>query len=99
LDEDELYQLNPAFTRRITLDGPQQLLVPQEKAEMLAANLALMKPQDLVDWHQYSVSPGDTLSSIASRHQVSVRTLREINRLPGNSLRIGQILSIPTIAN
>src|SRR5690606_22085543 len=50
-------------------------------------------------WHQYSVSPGDTLSSIASRHQVSVRTLREINRLPGNSLRIGQILSIPTIAN
>lgn len=96
LDEDELYQLNPAFTRRITLDGPQQLLVPLEKAEMLAANLALMKPQDLVDWRQYNVRPGDTLGSIADRHQVSIKSLREVNRLRGNRLRIGQVLSIPS---
>ncbi|MHA3884471.1 lytic transglycosylase [Stutzerimonas degradans] len=96
LDEDELYQLNPAFTRRITLDGPQQLLVPLDKAEMLTANLALMKPQDMASWQQYSVRPGDTLSSIAERHQVSVTTLRDLNRLRSNRLRIGQVLSIPS---
>ncbi|WP_372866594.1 transglycosylase SLT domain-containing protein, partial [Pseudomonas sp.] len=39
LDEDELYQLNPAFKKRITLDGPQQLLVPTANAERLTANL------------------------------------------------------------
>lgn len=96
LDEDELYQLNPAFTRRITLDGPQQLLVPMEKAEMLAANLALMKPQDLVDWKQYQVRAGDTLGGIANRHHLTVNIIRDVNRLDSNTLRIGQVLSIPT---
>ncbi|WP_196758013.1 LysM peptidoglycan-binding domain-containing protein [Stutzerimonas stutzeri] len=96
LDEDELYQLNPAFTRRITLDGPQQLLVPMEKAEMLAANLALMKPQELVDWQQYQVRAGDTLGTIANRHHLTVNIIRDVNRLKSDSLRVGQVLSIPT---
>ncbi|MGH8433009.1 MAG: transglycosylase SLT domain-containing protein, partial [Pseudomonas sp.] len=67
VDEDELYQLNPAFKKRITLDGPQQLLVPTEKAELLAANLSMMKPQDLVDWQEYRVRTGDSLHGIANR--------------------------------
>lgn len=95
LDEEEVYQLNPAFTKRITLDGPQQLLVPTAKAQMLQASLALMKPQELVDWTQYKVRPGDTLGRIASRHRVSVSTLRELNRLDSDQLRIGHVLSIP----
>ncbi|QLF94860.1 LysM peptidoglycan-binding domain-containing protein [Pseudomonas sp. ABC1] len=95
LDEDEIYQLNPAFTRRITQDGPQQLLVPSEKAEMLMANLALMKPQEPVQWQQYKVRAGDTLGSIANRHSLSVSVIRDINRLPHDRLRIGQTLNIP----
>lgn len=95
LDEDEIYQLNPAYTRRITLDGPQHLLVPSAKAEMLAANLALMKPQDLVDWQQYTVRPGDTLSAIANRNHLSMNVIRDINRLKHDALQIGQVLSIP----
>ncbi len=95
VDEDEIYQLNPAFTRRITLDGPQHLLVPSAKAEMLAANLALMKPQDLVDWQQYKVRPGDTLGAIANRYRLSLNIIRDINRLKGDRLQIGQVLSIP----
>ena len=95
LDEDEVYQLNPAFTKRVTLDGPQQLLVPTDKAEMLTASLALMKPQEMVDWTEYKVRPGDTLARIASRHRVAVTTLRELNRLDTDQLRIGHVLSIP----
>ncbi|MBA1275060.1 LysM peptidoglycan-binding domain-containing protein [Stutzerimonas azotifigens] len=95
LDEDELFQLNPAYKQRITLDGPQQLLVPAEKAEMLAASLALMKPSDVVLWQQYQVRRGDTLSAIATRHQLTVSTLREINHLTDDRLSIGQSLSIP----
>jgi membrane-bound lytic murein transglycosylase D len=95
LDEDELYQLNPAFKKRITVDGPQHLLVPTANAELLAANLALMKPQKLVDWQQYSVRSGDSLNSIANRHHLTVSTLKDINKLSSNHLRIGQVLSIP----
>ncbi len=98
LEEDEIYQLNPAFTRRITLDGPQHLLVPSAKAEMFVANLAMMKPQDLVDWQQYKVRPGDTLGAIANRHRLSVNIIRDINRLRGDRLQIGQVLSIPQSA-
>lgn len=98
LDEEEIYQLNPAFTRRVTLDGPQHLLVPSEKAEMFAANLALMKPQDLVDWAQYKVLPGDTLGSIANRHRISVNIIRDLNRLRSDLLQVGQLLSIPQSA-
>lgn len=95
LDEDEIYQLNPAFTRRITLDGPQHLLVPSAKAEMFAANLALMKPQDLVNWQQYKVRPGDTLGAIANRHNLSTNIIKDLNRLRSDSLQVGQVLSLP----
>lgn len=98
VEEDEIYQLNPAFTRRITLDGPQHLLVPSAKAEMLAANLALMKPQQMVEWHQYEVRLGDTLGAIANRHHLSVNIIRDLNRLSNDQLQIGQVLSIPQSA-
>jgi membrane-bound lytic murein transglycosylase D len=95
LDEDELYLLNPAFKKGVTLDGPQHLLVPTDKAELLTANLALMKSQELVDWQQYHVRSGDSLHSISNRHQLTVSTLKDINKLSSNNLRIGQVLSIP----
>lgn len=42
------------------------------------------------------VKPGDTLSGIADRHGTSVRTLRELNRLPGNGvLYAGTRLRLP----
>ena len=96
LDEQELLQLNPAYKRGITLDGPQHLLVPSEKAEMLSANLALMKPQEMVDWQSYTVRSGDSLHVIANRYQLSVSMLKDVNRLRSNNLSIGQVLTIPT---
>jgi membrane-bound lytic murein transglycosylase D len=63
---------------------------------LLTANLALMKPQELVNWQQYRVRSGDSLHSIANRHQLTVSTLKDINKLSSNMLRIGQMLSIPT---
>ena len=95
IDEDELVRLNPAFKRGVTLDGPQHLLVPAAMADQFEANLALHKPQKTVDWQNYKVRPGDSLHGIASRHYLTVSTLKQINQLSSNHLRVGQILSIP----
>ncbi len=43
---------------------------------------------------QHTVQRGENLGSIASRHGVSIDQLREWNHLNGNSIRIGQRLTI-----
>jgi membrane-bound lytic murein transglycosylase D len=48
IDEDELFQLNPAFKQRTTIDGPQHLLVPTSKAQLLTTSLQTMRPEELI---------------------------------------------------
>jgi membrane-bound lytic murein transglycosylase D len=48
IDEDELFQLNPAFKQRTTIDGPQHLLVPTSKAQLLTSSLQTMRPEELI---------------------------------------------------
>jgi membrane-bound lytic murein transglycosylase D len=48
IDEDELFQLNPAFKQRTTIDGPQHLLVPTSKAQLLTTSLQTMRPDELI---------------------------------------------------
>jgi len=46
---------------------------------------------------QYTVVKGDTLFSIALRHEVTLSVLMEINGISdATALRVGQVLSIPT---
>lgn len=47
------------------------------------------------DIRTYRVRQGDTLWSIAQRHQVPVETLRSLNGLRGSTIRIGDTLKIP----
>ncbi|GAB3374622.1 lytic transglycosylase domain-containing protein [Azotobacter armeniacus] len=51
IDKGELIQLNPAYKRGITLDGPQYLLVPTENAERLQLNLG-RTPEQLAEWRK-----------------------------------------------
>lgn len=44
---------------------------------------------------QHTISKGDTLSTIARRYEISVADLRKANNLRDDSLRIGQVLTIP----
>ncbi|MBF7053298.1 N-acetylmuramoyl-L-alanine amidase [Halomonas sp. KAO] len=44
---------------------------------------------------EYRIQPGDTLSEIASRHDVPVRRLKQANELNGDVIRVGQVLRIP----
>lgn len=95
IKEDKLLQLNPAYKQGITLDGPKHLLVPTAHAELLKTKLASIKPGEYAQWQQYTVRRGDNLSSIARRHAVPMALVKDINQLPNNFLRIGQVLNIP----
>jgi N-acetylmuramoyl-L-alanine amidase len=44
---------------------------------------------------RHTISPGDTLSALAMQYRVSVERLRAANRLKGDRLRVGQVLTIP----
>lgn len=45
------------------------------------------------------VSRGETLSLIAARHGVGVASIREANRRQGDSVRVGESLTIPLVAS
>ncbi len=46
---------------------------------------------------KYKVKSGDTLGGIASRHGVSITTIRRANGIKGSNIRAGQTLKIPHI--
>lgn len=108
IDEDELYQLNPAFKKRETLDRPLHLLVPTAKAQLVTAGLAdprqliALRPSNPVAERlaseppartaNYQVRRGDNLGSIAKANKVSVGDLQRWNKLSGKHLRVGQVL-------
>lgn len=64
----------------------QRLQIPGSGAGQQVASV----PREL----EYQVQPGDTLWRIANRYSVSVDTLRAVNGLAGDLLRVGQQLRI-----
>ena len=46
----------------------------------------------------YTVAKGDTLFSIARRGDIALDDLKTLNQLTGNSVKIGQLLQVPNIA-
>jgi LysM repeat protein len=53
------------------------------------------KPKPKPTVVKYTVKRGDTLSRIASRNGVSLSALRRANRISGDLIRPGQVLTIP----
>ena len=50
-------------------------------------------------WRMHVVSRGETLSLIAARHGVGVDRIREANRRHGDSVQVGESLTIPLVAS
>lgn len=53
-------------------------------------------PGTLMAQRQHVIRRGDTLSEIAQQYDVSMIQLRDANRIKGNSLRVGDVLKIPS---
>lgn len=78
--------------RNSTIYIDQSLTIPATGAAPTASTTAASNGGS---GREYTVRSGDTLSAIASRHNVSVAQLRASNGISGDIIRVGQTLLIP----
>jgi membrane-bound lytic murein transglycosylase D len=96
IDIEELHALNPGWNQWITApDGPHRLLVPVAVADAFETRFAALTPEQRANLARHSVTQGDTLASLARRHQVPVSFLQSVNGAHGDSLPVGSELLVP----
>ena len=96
IDLDELYELNPGYNRWATApNGPNYLLLPLDKSAQFRERLAKLPEQDRIRWVRHKIRSGETLSSIADKYNISIKTIKRVNHIRGHRLSIGHALTIP----
>lgn len=99
IEMDILYHLNPAFNRWATdPKGPHTLLIPVDKAAAFEEKLKGIPEGERITWDRYTIRSGDTLSTIASKYNVSIGALKSINQIRGSMIRAGKTLLVPVAA-
>lgn len=94
LNEIQIY--NPAFNQWATdPNGPHHLLLPIEAIPAFEQKLALLSAEDRIQLHRHKIRSGESLSVIAQRYNVSIRALKQTNKLKSNRIRAGKYLLIP----
>lgn len=92
----ELQRLNPAYNQWATPpDGPHHFLLPLDKVEQFNYEAEKNRGKG-IKVVRYQVKPGDSISVIAQKHNTTSDTIRSVNGLSSNAIRIGQHLMIPT---
>ena len=95
-DTEQLLQLNPGFKRWATHpETPHDLLLPVEKADSFRQKLAILPADQWVRTKRHHIVRGDNLGRIARKYGVSIRDLKQANRLHSNNIRAGDYLTIP----
>ncbi len=92
----ELEQLNPGLRRAVTPPGgPHRVLVPADKYDRAVSWKSGLHPSHAVVTAMYQVKLGDVLGAIAQRYNVSVASIKSINSMNSDLLRIGEVIRIP----
>lgn len=104
IDNEELKNLNAGLKAHAVIhnESPKHLLIPAHKTEMFNQMLASgnIPNEGISQWNNYNIRSGDTLSTIAARHNTTVNELRNINKLSHNqTLRTGHTIKVPMIAS
>ena len=92
----ELEQLNPGLRRSVTPPGgPHRILVPSDKYDRVVSWISDLHPSHAVVTAMYQVKPGDVLGIIAQRYNVSVASIKSINSMNSDLIRIGEVIRVP----
>ncbi len=96
MDLEDLHALNPGFNRWATdPDGPHHLVLPVEKADAFAQELAAIDRHDRLNWARHKVKSGDSLLKLAKQYHTTADIIKKVNGLSGNMIRVGDFVMIP----
>ncbi|HET8711566.1 MAG TPA: LysM peptidoglycan-binding domain-containing protein [Spongiibacteraceae bacterium] len=96
VDIDELLRLNAGLNHAVVAkDTPQRILLPVSAFDQFTRELAVLPPSERVQWQQYKVVRGDTLTGLSRRFDVPATALAAANGLRDKLLKPGQELLIP----
>ena len=96
LSTDDFFKLNPAYKRWSTdPDGPYQLLIPSDKADIFTQQLARLQKKDRMRWLRHKIRAGENLGVIANKYNTTINAIRQSNHLASNKIRAGKYLLLP----
>ncbi len=93
--QDEARLRDPAFRSQMADALYAGLLDYYRTNAPLDTYLARHPPAEHRGPVRHVIARGETLSEIAERYRISLRELRRTNRINGDVIRIGQVLTIP----
>lgn len=96
LDYETFTKFNPGFRRSVTPPNKKSnILLPIKSADTFKMFITQENPDNWLPFSEYQIKPGDTLSEIALDKDSSIKSIRDINNLSGDILRIGSIIKVP----
>jgi membrane-bound lytic murein transglycosylase D len=105
---EDLFKLNPMYRGKLAppgKNGKATIKLPLNfnatQALQIAEGHMITDQQEIAkmmqpDYIRYKVRNGDTLGAIARRFRTRVSTIKELNRISGNTIRAGSYLRIPS---
>lgn len=96
----DLIKLNPGYNRWTTAPNqPFKLLIPASKVASFNRNLSKLPEEKRVSWQKHTVRPHENLQRIARQYFTTPRLIRELNQLKSDTLRVNQVILIPSTKN
>lgn len=86
--------LNPCLVSDTAPEGEHSFRVPEKSSKVFASRVDTLKPKSKPVWVTHKVAKGESLSTIAAHYGVSVKDIREWNRLKDDKAKIGEVLRI-----
>lgn len=94
---DEMYLLNPGFSRWATApDGPHSLVLPIDNADQFNYALSELPQAERVQWTRHEIKSGESLGLIAQKYKTTKTVIKQANGLSGSAIKAGHYLMIPT---
>ncbi len=93
------YISNPAEEKKLRSESQRRRMAMAIKDGLKSYFSDYAPEGTLLASRKHIIARGDTLSLIAQQYRVSLNSLRSANRIKGDRIKVGQVLTIPALVN